>query len=158
MDPAAVSSTTTPFTRSSRRAAISGAAMDVFDEEPLPQDSRWRALDNVTITTHYGGDTEDTNRTSARLVSEAIAEFSQTSKIARAINAKGPWMGLTVDAEYLPGIDAGQTFTKAVLLPWTARKRRLPPLRSRPRLSAPVGRNATWTSHGSVQHRPFVYA
>ena len=71
-----------------REGAISGAALDVFDEEPLPETSRWRTLDNVTITTHYGGDTEDTNRTSARLVTEAITEFAQTGKIARAINAK----------------------------------------------------------------------
>jgi D-3-phosphoglycerate dehydrogenase len=71
-----------------KEGTISGAGLDVFDEEPLPEDSRWRTLDNVTITTHYGGDTEDTNRTSARLVSEAITEFARTGKIARAINAK----------------------------------------------------------------------
>lgn len=71
-----------------KEGAISGAALDVFDEEPLPQDSPWRSLDNVTITTHYGGDTEDTNRTSARLVSEAITEFAETGKVARAVNAK----------------------------------------------------------------------
>jgi D-3-phosphoglycerate dehydrogenase len=71
-----------------KEGTISGAGLDVFDEEPLPEDSRWRTLDNVTITTHYGGDTEDTNRTSARLVSEAITEFARTGKIARAVNAK----------------------------------------------------------------------
>lgn len=71
-----------------QEGAISGAALDVFDEEPLPENSRWRTLDNVTITTHYGGDTEDTNRTSARLVTEAITEFAQTGKITRAVNAK----------------------------------------------------------------------
>ena len=37
--------------------AIAGAALDVFDDEPLPADSRWRSLDNVTMTTHFGGDT-----------------------------------------------------------------------------------------------------
>lgn len=53
---------------------IGGAGLDVFDQEPLPDLSPWRLLDNVTMTTHYGGDTTGTNQTSARLVFEAIAE------------------------------------------------------------------------------------
>jgi D-3-phosphoglycerate dehydrogenase len=54
---------------------IAGCGLDVFDDEPLAADSPWRALDNVTMTTHYGGDTTGTNNTSARLVLEAIADF-----------------------------------------------------------------------------------
>lgn len=57
--------------------AIAGAGLDVYDEEPLPADSPWRELDNVTMTTHYGGDTTGTNRTSARLVFEVLASFRQ---------------------------------------------------------------------------------
>jgi D-3-phosphoglycerate dehydrogenase / 2-oxoglutarate reductase len=58
---------------------IAGAGLDVFDDEPLATDSPWRTLDNVTMTTHYGGDTTGTNNTSARLVLEAIAAFLQRS-------------------------------------------------------------------------------
>lgn len=54
---------------------IAGAGLDVFDEEPLAVDSAWRQLDNVTMTTHYGGDTVGTNRTSARLVLETVARL-----------------------------------------------------------------------------------
>ncbi|HOA84878.1 MAG: 2-hydroxyacid dehydrogenase [Clostridiales bacterium] len=36
---------------------ISGAALEVFPEEPLPADSPFPALDNVTLTNHRGGDT-----------------------------------------------------------------------------------------------------
>lgn len=54
---------------------IAGCGLDVFDDEPLADDSPWRLLDNVTMTTHYGGDTTGTNKTSARLVLEAIADF-----------------------------------------------------------------------------------
>jgi D-3-phosphoglycerate dehydrogenase len=36
---------------------ISGAALEVFPEEPLPPDSPFMALDNVTLTNHRGGDT-----------------------------------------------------------------------------------------------------
>ncbi len=67
--------------------AISGAGLDVFDEEPLPEHSPWRFLDNVTLTTHFGGDTESTNRTSARLVAAAVLEFARTGKVAHAVNA-----------------------------------------------------------------------
>ena len=66
---------------------IAGAGIDVFDEEPLPPDSPWRRLDNATLTTHFGGDTEDTNRTSARLVADAVLEFARTGRVARAVNA-----------------------------------------------------------------------
>lgn len=66
---------------------IAGAGLDVYDEEPLPADSPWRALDDVTLTTHYGGDTETTNRTSARLVAEAIAELAATGRCRGAVNA-----------------------------------------------------------------------
>ena len=68
--------------------AISGAALDVFDDEPLPVDSKWRALDNVTMTTHFGGDTTGTNITSARMVVAAAAEFAATGKVLKAVNAK----------------------------------------------------------------------
>ena len=60
-----------------QRGTIAGAGLDVFDDEPLPDDSPWRALDNVTMTTHYGGDTTGTNKTSARLVFEGLARFRQ---------------------------------------------------------------------------------
>ena len=34
---------------------LGGAGLDVFAEEPLPQDSRWRTLDNVTTSPHRAG-------------------------------------------------------------------------------------------------------
>jgi len=66
---------------------ISGAGLDVFDNEPLPADSPWRTLDNVTMTTHFGGDTASTNRTSAKLVAAAVLEFTRTGKVEHAVNA-----------------------------------------------------------------------
>lgn len=36
---------------------ITGAALEVFPEEPLPADSPFLTLDNVTLTNHRGGDT-----------------------------------------------------------------------------------------------------
>lgn len=35
-----------------RQANIAGAALDVFEEEPLPQDSPLRKMDNVLLSPH----------------------------------------------------------------------------------------------------------
>jgi phosphoglycerate dehydrogenase-like enzyme len=37
-----------------RKRQIAGAAVDVFDIEPLPQDHAFRQLDNVVATPHVG--------------------------------------------------------------------------------------------------------
>jgi D-3-phosphoglycerate dehydrogenase len=67
---------------------IAGAGLDVFDSEPLPDDSPWRSLDNATLTTHFGGDTEETNLTSARLVVDAVTEYATTGRVRTAVNAE----------------------------------------------------------------------
>jgi len=38
---------------------IAGAALDVFWQEPLPVESRWRKLDNVILTPHIGASTKE---------------------------------------------------------------------------------------------------
>ncbi|MCS3845055.1 2-hydroxyacid dehydrogenase [Microbacterium sp. AK031] len=51
---------------------IAGAALDVFDEEPLPADSRWRHLDNTTLTAHFAGDTPESFSRSGGLVAGVV--------------------------------------------------------------------------------------
>ncbi|MDR3069548.1 MAG: 2-hydroxyacid dehydrogenase [Propionibacteriaceae bacterium] len=53
---------------------IMGAAIDTFDDEPLPADSPFRNLDNVTITSHLAGSTADAmQRTPSILAPRVIA-------------------------------------------------------------------------------------
>lgn len=67
---------------------ISGAGIDVFDNEPLGENDPLRRLDNTTLTTHFGGDTEGTNQYSVKLCAEAIETFLQSGKVPWATNAK----------------------------------------------------------------------
>jgi D-3-phosphoglycerate dehydrogenase len=51
---------------------IAGAALDVFWTEPIPENSKWLALDNVTLTPHIAGTTGDALRNSPYLLVEDI--------------------------------------------------------------------------------------
>jgi phosphoglycerate dehydrogenase-like enzyme len=58
-----------------RERRISGAGLDVYDEEPLPADHPLRRLDNVLLTPHLGYVTEDTYRAFYGETVEAIVAF-----------------------------------------------------------------------------------
>lgn len=46
---------------------IGGAAVDVFDEEPLPASHPFLKLDNITLTSHLAGTSSDTMRASVEI-------------------------------------------------------------------------------------------
>lgn len=54
---------------------IMGAALDVFTTEPIPEDSPFLKLDNVTLTTHIAGTTSEALTNSPYLLMEDIAKF-----------------------------------------------------------------------------------
>jgi phosphoglycerate dehydrogenase-like enzyme len=58
---------------------IAGAALDVFDEEPLPADHPFRKLDNVLATPHIGYLTEDLYRTFYGDAAASIAAWLESS-------------------------------------------------------------------------------
>jgi phosphoglycerate dehydrogenase-like enzyme len=51
------------------------AALDVFEEEPLPRQSVWRALPNVFLTPHQAGATVETYREQGMAMVEDLERF-----------------------------------------------------------------------------------
>ncbi len=51
---------------------IAGAALDVFEGHPLPESSPLRALDNVVLTPHIGGSTQETIERQSAMMAEDI--------------------------------------------------------------------------------------
>jgi phosphoglycerate dehydrogenase-like enzyme len=70
-------------TLKSRR--IAGAALDVYDVEPLPKDHVLRTLDNVVLTPHLGYATAEAFRTIYAQAVETIGAFLD-GKVVRPIN------------------------------------------------------------------------
>ena len=65
---------------------IAGAAIDVFDEEPIPQNSPFLQLDNVTLTAHLAGATKDSSANTIRLVIDGIYDIIAKGDYARVLN------------------------------------------------------------------------
>jgi len=61
--------------RALQEGVIAGAALDVFDEEPLPGDHPLRTAPNTVLTPHLGYVTEDTYRVFYRDAVDDIAAF-----------------------------------------------------------------------------------
>lgn len=64
-----------------RHGVIAGAALDVYDEEPLPSDHPLRTLDNVILTPHLGYVTEENYREMYGQAVEDIRAYRDGSPI-----------------------------------------------------------------------------
>lgn len=65
---------------------IAGAALDVFEDEPLPMDSPLRALDNLTMTPHVGGSSISSRRTSMVMATENVIRILRGEKPLYIVN------------------------------------------------------------------------
>jgi D-3-phosphoglycerate dehydrogenase len=68
---------------------IGGAALDVFEQEPLPADHPLRSLDNVILTPHLGASTAEAQQNVALEIAEAVRAALIDGDLARAVNAPG---------------------------------------------------------------------
>ena len=61
--------------RALKEGRIAGAALDVFEEEPTPPDNPILQLDNVIVTPHAAGFSDEAVRTGQRLAAEEMARI-----------------------------------------------------------------------------------
>ena len=62
---------------------IAGVALDVHEQEPLPQDSPFLKMENVVLTPHIGGSTFETRRKMVTTSAQNIADFLEGKEIDR---------------------------------------------------------------------------
>jgi D-3-phosphoglycerate dehydrogenase / 2-oxoglutarate reductase len=68
-------------------AAIAGAALDVYETEPLPADSPLRDSPNLVLTPHLGASTAEAQFGVATEVAHKVRLLLETGNRADAINA-----------------------------------------------------------------------
>ena len=64
------------------------AAIDVFDEEPLPRDSGFRGLPNVLTTPHRAAGTHEGRLRQGRIVAEEVRAWSAGLSLAHAVDPR----------------------------------------------------------------------
>jgi D-3-phosphoglycerate dehydrogenase len=68
---------------------LSGAALDVFEKEPLPENSPLRSMSEVIITPHLGASTAEAQRKVAQDLAQGVIEFYEKGLARHAINLPG---------------------------------------------------------------------
>src|SRR5262249_2344112 len=69
-----------------REKRIAGAALDVFEHEPLPADDPLTRLDNVIITPHWNCSTTDVWRASGRAMAEGMLRAARGDVPEHVVN------------------------------------------------------------------------
>ena len=69
-----------------QRRRIAGAGLDVFETHPVSPDSPVLALDNVVLTPHLGGATEETIERHSRLMADDILGFLEGRRPKHLVN------------------------------------------------------------------------
>lgn len=65
---------------------VAAAGLDVYEQEPLPEDHPFRGLENLNLTPHLGASTAEAQESVGVEIAEAIAEVLQGGRIRNAIN------------------------------------------------------------------------
>ncbi|MCE9583609.1 MAG: phosphoglycerate dehydrogenase, partial [Planctomycetes bacterium] len=67
---------------------ISGAALDVFENEPLAAESPFRSLPNVVLTPHLGASTEEAQERVAVEIAEQFVDYFKSGTVRNAVTTK----------------------------------------------------------------------
>jgi D-3-phosphoglycerate dehydrogenase len=70
-----------------KEGIVAGAALDVFEKEPLPPDHPLLSLDQVIMTPHLGASTDEAQENVAIAVAEQVIDYLLKGTIRNAINA-----------------------------------------------------------------------
>jgi phosphoglycerate dehydrogenase-like enzyme len=65
---------------------IAGAALDVFEHEPLPADNPLTSLDNVILTPHWSASTTDVWRATGRAMVEGMLRAAEGEVPENVVN------------------------------------------------------------------------
>ncbi|MGQ0764755.1 MAG: hydroxyacid dehydrogenase [Gemmatimonadota bacterium] len=71
-----------------KRGHLAGAALDVFEQEPLPADHPFRSLPNVVLTPHLGASTAEAQVNVALEIADAVCKALVNGDVANAVNAR----------------------------------------------------------------------
>ena len=67
---------------------VAGAALDVYDLEPLPADSPLRAAPNIVLTPHLAASAKEAQTRVALEIGEAVKGFLRSGDLGAAVNRK----------------------------------------------------------------------
>ena len=65
---------------------VAGAALDVYETEPCPENSPLRAVPNIVLTPHLGASTKEAQESVGIEVAEAIIDFLVNGTVRNAVN------------------------------------------------------------------------
>jgi D-3-phosphoglycerate dehydrogenase / 2-oxoglutarate reductase len=91
--------------RALQEGSLAGAALDVFETEPLPDDSPLRSAPNLVLTPHLGASTEEAQERVAEEIAHAIRAALLEGDLSRALNA--PAIGGEALRRLRPLLDLG---------------------------------------------------
>jgi D-3-phosphoglycerate dehydrogenase len=85
---------------------VAGAALDVYETEPLPKESALRTHPNVIMTPHLGASTEEAQENVGIEVAEAITDYLVNGAVRNAVNL--PNLDARTYAQVKPYLNLGE--------------------------------------------------
>lgn len=67
---------------------IAGAALDVFEKEPLEENSPLRGIDNLILTPHLGGSTEEAQYRVGEMAQRQLKEFFENNNLLNEVKIR----------------------------------------------------------------------